>query len=116
MSFHLSIYDAALVLNLRTLEPNEPDYATTSFAPEIGLSGFSLRDKIFGPRRPPHEESGEIFNWKGGEVKVKEKLRIESQDPSLLSTMAKLTALEHEVAKCRTALSVVMEEDSSDFE
>ncbi|KAL2359556.1 hypothetical protein RJZ56_007594 [Blastomyces dermatitidis] len=115
MSFHLSVSEAALVLNLRTLEPVSPDSTpTTSFAPEISLSGFSLRDRLFGSRHPVHDESGDVFSWKGEEVKVKEKARVESQDPSLLSAMAKLTALEHEVSRWKSALAVVMEEDDTD--
>ncbi|PGH13461.1 hypothetical protein AJ80_06330 [Polytolypa hystricis UAMH7299] len=117
VSFHLSIYDAALVLCLRTLEPATPSHTpTTSFAPEIGLSGFSLRDRLFGSKHPVHDESGDEFTWHGEQVKVKEKVRVESQDPSLLSAMAKLNALEHEVSKYRTALAVVMEDDDDDSE
>ncbi|PGH09881.1 hypothetical protein AJ79_05608 [Helicocarpus griseus UAMH5409] len=117
MSFHLSISEAALVLNLRTLEPASHDGTpTTTFAPEISLSGFSLREKLFGPRHPVHEESGDVFDWKGEEVKVKEKIRVESQDPSLMSAMAKLTALEHEVSRWKSALAIVREEDETDSE
>ncbi|KAL2376651.1 hypothetical protein RJZ90_007357 [Blastomyces dermatitidis] len=95
--------------------PVSPDSTpTTSFAPEISLSGFSLRDRLFGSRHPVHDESGDVFSWKGEEVKVKEKARVESQDPSLLSAMAKLTALEHEVSRWKSALAVVMEEDDTD--
>jgi hypothetical protein len=39
---------------------------------------------------------------------VKEKVRIESQDPNLIAAMAKLTVLEREVVKWRTSLAVVM--------
>ena len=42
------------------------------------------------------------------EVRVKEKYRVESQDPRLLSAMAKLSALEHSVAMSRKALDTVM--------
>ena len=61
-----------------------------------------------------HDEVGDMFHWNGQDVKVKEKIRIESQDPNLISTMTKLTALEREVAKWRTALAVVM--GDNDFE
>ncbi|KAL1959828.1 hypothetical protein VTO42DRAFT_973 [Malbranchea cinnamomea] len=108
LSFHLSISEAALVLYLRTLEPTASSTPTTSFAPEIGLSGFSFRDRLFGPRHPVHDETGDVFQWRGEEVKVLEKVRVESQDPNILSAMAKLTALNHEVTKWRTALAVVM--------
>lgn len=39
---------------------------------------------------------------------VREKLKVESQDPALLSAMAKLSALEHGAAMSRRALSTVM--------
>lgn len=112
VSFHLSVADAALVLHLRTLEPNATSLTPTAFAPDISLTGFSLREKLFGPRHRPHDEAGEIFTWRGEEVKVKEKIRIDSQDPSLIAVMAKLTALEHEVMKCIASLKVVMGDDA----
>lgn len=117
MSFHLSVVDAALVLYLRTLEPEISTHTPTAFATDISLTGFSLRDRIFGPRHRTHDEIGETFTWKGEEVKVKEKVRVESQDPSFLAVMAKLTALEHEVLKGITSLKIVMGmEDDTDSE
>ncbi|EER23287.1 hypothetical protein D8B26_001376 [Coccidioides posadasii str. Silveira] len=115
LSFYLSVSEAALVLYVRTLEPHATsDIPTTYFAPEIGLSGFSLRDRLFGTKHQSHDESGDVFCWNGEEVKVKEKVRVESQDPSLMAAMAKLTALEHEVAKLKKALAVVMGDEESD--
>lgn len=112
LSFHLTIVDAALVLHLRTLEPSSANQASTAFGSEIG---FALRDRLFGPRLPSHDEQNNVFEWQGEEVKVKEKIRVETQDPSLIAVMAKLSALEHEVLKCRASLKIVMgdvEEDS----
>jgi Rogdi leucine zipper containing protein len=104
-----------LVLHLRTLEATSPNQASSAFGSEISsLTGFSLRDKIFGPRLPPHDELGEVFVWQGEEVRVKEKIRVESQDPSLIAVLAKLSALEHEVLKCRASLKIVMGEDDGD--
>lgn len=115
VSFHLSIADAALVLYLRTLEPNSPSATpTTVFAPEVSLSGFSLRERFFGTKRPHHDETGDVFDWNGQEVRVREKVRVESQDPSLMAAMAKLNALEHEVAKCKATLATVMGEDDTE--
>ncbi|EAL87327.1 hypothetical protein AFUB_019390 [Aspergillus fumigatus A1163] len=59
---------------------------------------------------------GDVFFWKGEEVKVKEKIRVESQDPSLMAVMAKLTALEHEVMKWLTSLKVLMGTEDTDSE
>jgi len=56
----------------------------------------------------PHDEVSHSYAFKGEEVRVREKLRVESQDPSLLAIMAKLSALEHSVAISRTALDTVM--------
>jgi hypothetical protein len=114
LSFHLAVAEAALVLHLRTLEPNSPSHTPTAFAADISLTGFSLRDKLFGPRHRPHDEAGEVFTWRGEEVKVKEKIRVETQDPSLIAVMAKLTALEHEVMKCSASLKIVMGDDDTE--
>ncbi|KAL2827851.1 Rogdi leucine zipper containing protein-domain-containing protein [Aspergillus pseudoustus] len=82
LSFHLSIADSALVLYLRTLEPSTPTHTPTAFASDISLTGFSIRDRLFGPRQPAHDEVGDVFAWKGDDVKVREKVRVESQDPT----------------------------------
>lgn len=116
LSFHLSIADSALVLVVRTLENSASSQAAGSFASDISLTGFSLRDRIFGTRPRAHDEIGTAFNWRGEQVHVKEKIRVESQDPSLMAVMAKLTALEHEVMRWVLALQVLMgnEETESD--
>jgi hypothetical protein len=114
VSFQLAIAEAALVLNLRTLEPTAIAQAPTAFATDISLTGLSLRDRIFGPRLPTHDESGDTFTWRGEEVKVKEKIRVESQDPSLIAVMAKLSALEHEVMKCISSLRIFTGEDGGE--
>lgn len=116
LSFQLTIADSALVLFLRTLEPAEPNHAATAFAADISLTGFNLRDRIFGTRHRAHDEAGDVFHWKGDEVKVREKVRVESQDPSLMAVMAKLTALQHEVQKWICALNVLMGNDDTDSE
>ncbi|KAJ5163691.1 uncharacterized protein N7500_005521 [Penicillium coprophilum] len=116
LSFHLSITDSALVLVLRTLEATPLNHAQNAFSSEISLSGFSLRDRIFGSRAPTHDEAGSIFQWQGEEVRVKEKVRVESQDPSLMAVMAKLSALEHEVMRCVAALRILMGEEDTESE
>lgn len=116
VSFHLSIADSALVLLLRTLENSSYAQAPSAFATDISLTGFSLRDRIFGSRPAPHDESGEVFMWRGEEVRVKEKVRVESQDPSLMAVMAKLSALEHEVKRSIAALQVLMGNEDTESE
>lgn len=102
-----------MVLHLRTLEPSSANQASTAFGSEIG---FSLRDRLFGPRLPSHDDQNDVFAWQGEEVKVKEKIRVETQDPSLIAVMAKLSALEHEVLKCRASLKIVMGDDEEEEE
>ncbi|KAJ5888454.1 hypothetical protein N7495_008495 [Penicillium taxi] len=116
LSFHLSIADSAIVLLLRTLEGNNQTHAPTAFASDISLTGFSLRDRFFGTRQRAHDEVGEIFTWHGEPVHVKEKVRVESQDPSLMSVMAKLSALEHEVMRCVAALGMLMGNEDTESE
>jgi hypothetical protein len=79
------------------------------------LSGFGFRERIAlaigAAAAPQHDELGQVFTYKGQEVRVREKLRVESMDPSLLSIMAKLSALEHSAAMSRKALDIVMGKD-----
>ena len=44
-------------------------------------------------------------------VQVREKVRVESGDPNLISVAAKLSALDHELRRCRYNLRIVMGED-----
>lgn len=57
-----------------------------------------------------------MFTWKGEEVRVREKVRVESQDPSLMAVMAKLSALEHEVLRWIAALKVLMGNEDTESE
>lgn len=120
VSFHLSISEAAVLLNVRTLEVAGPNTGASTPAGGGGggggaaasYSGLSLRERLAGVlgggRQPFHDEAHETFSWKGQEVRVKEKVRVESQDPSLMAAMAKLGALERNVSVSRRALDVVM--------
>jgi hypothetical protein len=125
LSFHLSISEAAVLLNVRTLESaypvtgtNTPLSFTSTSSGQPSYSGFSLREKLaatLGVGRPVfHDEAHELFTYKGLEVRVKDKVRVESQDPSLMSAMAKLGALERSVAVSRRALDVVMGKENEE--
>ncbi|KAH7078570.1 RAVE subunit 2/Rogdi [Paraphoma chrysanthemicola] len=107
VSFHLFVFDAALVLEIRTLEPQH--------AEQKSLTGFSIRDSLAvalgGTRTPVHDEHDRTFKYKGQDVRVKEKIRVESQDPALISASAKLNALEHSIMRSRRALNIVMDRD-----
>lgn len=62
-----------------------------------------------------HDEADRAFTYKNSQVRVKEKIRVESQDPALISASAKLNALGHTVMLSRKALSIVMgQEEQSD--
>jgi hypothetical protein len=108
VSFHLFVFDAALVLEIRTLEPHNPGDNTS-------LTGFSIRNTfasaLGGVRAPAHDEADRIFKYKDQQVRVKEKIRVESQDPALISASAKLNALGHSVMLSRKALNIVMGRD-----
>ncbi|CAI6335814.1 unnamed protein product [Periconia digitata] len=105
VSFHLFVFDAALVLEIRTLE-------LQNAAEESSYTGFNFRDRLAvalgGARPPTHDEAERLFSYRGQEVRVKEKVRVESQDPALLSATAKLNALEHSVMLSRKALHIVL--------
>lgn len=105
LSTHLAIIDAALVLWVRTLFAANED--------NTSISGLSLRQRLgLAPKLPEHDEVDKIFIFKGQEVRVREKVKVESQDPALMAVMAKLSALGHAVAVARNNLSTVMEVDA----
>lgn len=118
ISLHFTIQDANIVLTIRTLAPTSP--GGTPSTPNEGtfsLSGLNLRNKLLGlgPKPPNHDEVGEIFEWRGQQdVTVREKARVETGDPSLMSVAAKLSALSHEVARMRYNLRIVMQEPDDD--
>ncbi|KAK5114258.1 hypothetical protein LTR85_010323 [Meristemomyces frigidus] len=124
VSFHLSVSEAAVLLNVRTLEAAYPNTGTntplsfTAGASTPSYSGLSLRERLataLGGGRPAfHDEAHEVFIYKGQEVRVRDKVRVESQDPSLMAAMAKLGALERNVALSRRALDIVMGKDSEE--
>ncbi|KAI9745308.1 MAG: hypothetical protein M1818_001588 [Claussenomyces sp. TS43310] len=104
LSFDLSIQDASIVLVVRALEPADavPDLKSR------------LAFAIGAQRRLEHDEQDKDFSYLGQTVKVREKVRVDSADPSLMAAMAKLGALEHSVAMARKSLSIVMREDVED--
>lgn len=115
VSFHLSISEAAILLNLRVLEPAHLTGTSTPIGAGGSYSGLSLRERLataFGGAKPAfNDEANEVFAWKGQDVRVREKVRVETQDPSLMAAMAKLGALERSIALERRALDVLMGRD-----
>lgn len=113
LALNFSISESAVVANFRTLHlinQNTP----TSFTTEA-LSGLSIRQRLgLASRLPDHDESDKIFKFRNQDVRVREKARVESQDPSLMALMAKLTALEHGIKVARRALTIVMGADDTE--
>ncbi|KAI9858761.1 MAG: hypothetical protein M1824_004181 [Vezdaea acicularis] len=104
LSLSLSFSDSSLALTLRHLTPITPGASAS-------ITGLSLRKTfapLLGPAAPSHDEVEQLFRWGEGEVKVREKIRVESQDPCLMAVMAKLAALEHAVEEAKRSLSIVM--------
>jgi hypothetical protein len=98
LSLDITLSDSSLVLTTRVLEP-------TSIQPNLG-ERFAFA--IGAQRRLEHDEMDEVFVFRGEEVRVREKVRVEwSADPSLLSLGAKLGALERTVHGARVGLGVV---------
>ncbi|MCJ1245662.1 hypothetical protein MMC30_002866 [Trapelia coarctata] len=121
LSFHLSISEASLLLVLRTLQftqpntPTPPSFASFTNPFTASSDAISLRQRLgLAAKLPEHDETGQVFTYKGQEVRVREKVRVESQDPSLMAVMAKLSALEHAVVGARRSLAIVMGRDDDD--
>ena len=113
LSLSLSVNEASLHLTIRTLQVIQSN-TPTSFTTD-SISGLSLRQRLgLAAKLPEHDESDQVFSYRGQEVRVREKARVESQDPSLMAVMAKLSALEHGVRVARKSLAIVMRADDED--
>lgn len=74
--------------------------------------GTKLAFAIGAQRRIEHDEMERVYSYKGEEVRVKEKVVVESStDPMLLVLGAKLGSLERSVAAGRATLGVLMGEE-----
>ena len=110
LSFHLFISEASLHLHVRTL------VSVSNPPPSSSLTGFDFRGRLalaVGAAQKPqtHDEEEETFVYRGEEVRVREKVRVESGDPSLMAIMAKLAALEHACEVAKRSLAIVMGEE-----
>ena len=105
LALTFTIQEAALVLIIRSSEPvNAPIGIGSRFAFAIGAQ-----------RRLEHDEMEKVWIVDGSEVHVREKIRIESADPSLMAVLAKLAALEHTLGMARCCLGIVMKEEIDDL-
>lgn len=118
----MTLQESSLVLWLRSLEPAD---APVNFGMKLGLA-------IGTVRRLEHDEMDTVFRFnpdgdggcepkRGGlegrlggrkdrtaDVLVREKVRIESADPSLISLYSKLGFLSHMLSQARYNLAAVM--------
>ncbi|KAH7333076.1 RAVE subunit 2/Rogdi [Rhexocercosporidium sp. MPI-PUGE-AT-0058] len=101
LSLTLTPSSTSLLLTLRVLEPSiNASHLGSRFAHAIGAQ-----------RRLEHDEMDGVYMFRGEEVRVKEKVVVESSaDPTLLSLGAKLGALERGVGGMRGCLRAVMGE------
>ena len=136
LSVHFGIQDSCLVLWLRSLEPAD---APVNFGTKLALAIGTARrlehdeaDRVFGFRwgevldqtRDENTRSSSpakglaplsgTRDQKEADVFVREKVRIETADPSLLSLAAKLGALGHTLGVARRNLAAVMGEELDD--
>ncbi|KAK3342088.1 RAVE subunit 2/Rogdi [Lasiosphaeria hispida] len=144
LSFHLGIQDSCLVLWLRSLEPADaPVNFGTKLALAIGTTrrlehdeservfGFCCEDDAGAGGHAPHggdvgaaparhtsfpasTSGGGVGGKKEVEVFVREKVRVETADPSLLSLSSKLTALGTTLGVARRNLAAVMGDELED--
>ncbi|RCI13292.1 hypothetical protein L249_0806, partial [Ophiocordyceps polyrhachis-furcata BCC 54312] len=124
LSFHVGLQDSCIVLVLRTLEPVD---APVHLGTKLGLA-------IGTVRRIEHDEMDLVFRYnpsgdgtaepkraasrrnldpatddsRAQDVYVREKVRVESADPSLISLQSKLGYLNNMLCQTRSNLATVM--------
>ncbi|KAF2863026.1 hypothetical protein K470DRAFT_211624 [Piedraia hortae CBS 480.64] len=105
VALNFSITDAAVILNVRVSDHG--------FG-EDSLSGFSIRERLAtawgGSQRGSPQGGSQMQSVDGDEpdLRVRDKVRVESLDPNLMAALAKLVSLERSVDTWRRALDVVM--------
>lgn len=119
VAFDLYISEAAIITELRTLNSLvSPEADKHSFLSLDTISPFGFRERFaaavgihHGASRQAHGvgiNPDEVFTYNGVEVKVRELVRVESQDPSLMAAWAKLGGLEHVLGMTIKSLKLVM--------
>lgn len=128
VSIYVGLQDSSIVLYLRALEPA---HAPTTFGTKLGLAIGTVRrlehdemDLVFkynpsgcesadskrvGARHHP-EDRGRAPTYLE-EVYVREKVRVESADPSLISLYSKLGYLSHVLGQAKRNLAAVLGSD-----
>ncbi|KAF5645514.1 hypothetical protein F52700_2077 [Fusarium sp. NRRL 52700] len=133
LSFYLGLQESCIILWLRALEPV---HAHVHFGTKLGLAFGTVRrlehdemDTIFryntqgsnigGSKRgsarhtpEPGSSAAEVDSNDIQEVYVREKVRVESADPSLISIQSKLSYLSHMLGQARRNIAEVLSVDS----
>ncbi|TGZ82979.1 hypothetical protein EX30DRAFT_339228 [Ascodesmis nigricans] len=125
LAFDLYISEAAIVVEVRSIEhipdASDPSSSKGAFSAVQSLgtsisSPFGFRERFaaavgFSGHPGYHETQagvGEVFDYQGERVKVKDSVKVESQDPSLMAVWAKLGGVEHVLSGAVKSLEVVM--------
>lgn len=116
LSFDLYVSEAALTAELRTLElipPSDapkPAFSLASLGTD-STGGFGQRFAVaVGLRGGPRgngDAQDEVYAYRGMNVRVRERVRVESQDPNLMAVWAKLGGLEHALGLAIKSLGMV---------
>ncbi|KAH7167161.1 RAVE subunit 2/Rogdi [Fusarium sp. MPI-SDFR-AT-0072] len=133
LSFYLGLQESCIILWLRALEPV---HAHVHFGTKLGLAFGTVRrlehdemDTVFryntqgsnigGSKRgsarhtpEPGSSAAEVDSNGIQEVYVREKVRVESADPSLISIQSKLSYLSHMLGQARRNIAEVLSVDS----
>ncbi|EXM32068.1 RAVE subunit 2/Rogdi [Fusarium oxysporum f. sp. vasinfectum] len=133
LSFYLGLQESCIILWLRALEPV---HAHVHFGTKLGLAFGTVRrlehdemDTVFryntqgssigGSKRgsarhtpEPGSSAAEVDSNDIQEVYVREKVRVESADPSLISIQSKLSYLSHMLGQARRNIAEVLSVDS----
>ncbi|PCD43534.1 hypothetical protein AU210_002629 [Fusarium oxysporum f. sp. radicis-cucumerinum] len=133
LSFYLGLQESCIILWLRALEPV---HAHVHFGTKLGLAFGTVRrlehdemDTVFryntqgsnigGSKRgsarhtpEPGSSAAEVDSNAIQEVYVREKVRVESADPSLISIQSKLSYLSHMLGQARRNIAEVLSVDS----
>jgi len=103
LSMHISVANSLLVITLRALEPAD---APINIGTKLGLAFGTVR-------RLEHDEMDRVFWYcphgeAGLKVYVREKVMVESADPSLLALAAKMASVGHALEQARRNLADVL--------
>lgn len=129
LSIHFTLQDSCVVMWLRALEPvDAPVFLGTKLGLAIGTVRRLEHDEMdrqfrytYNREEPPRKtlvglerQPPLLSGSKPVEVFVREKVRVESADPNLMSLQAKLTSLHHTIIDLRQNLAAVMGSECED--